>query len=437
MDVVSCRNVLVYMESDLQRRVLASIHYALRPNGVLLLGTSESVGRSEDLFQGLEKDRHVFHKKNVGGHPLHQMPRAAPPPPLVMPPSPRASTAWNENDLQRVADSLMLDRFAPAGIIVNEDLEVVHFRGKTGPYLDPSPGPASFDVLKLAREGLALEIRQAVQDAKARQATVRRGNVRYHDREGQDASTTIEVTPIDGPTSRDRFYLVVFLQAETADATSRRMGLRGFASVLTDQLRSTKKAESDRVADLTRELAATREYLQSVIEDHEATTEELRSANEEAISSNEELQSANEELETAKEELQSTNEELSTLNDELLQRNQEIQRANNDLVNLLNSVPQAIVMVGPDLRVRRFTPKAEKLLNLIPTDLGRPLTDIRQPFEGIDVRGELMQVLESFVPREVRAKDASGHNYTLHFHPYRTSDNRVDGVVLVITAMPG
>ncbi|MHB8606403.1 MAG: PAS domain-containing protein, partial [Thermoplasmatota archaeon] len=242
---------------------------------------------------------------------------------------------------------------------------------------------------------------------------------------------SFDVIPLNGPTLKDRYFLVVFAPESKTTGRGGRAGsgpARRFGGLLPGEPRREKDR---RIDDLTRELAALRDRLRRLSEEFEMANQELRSANEEALSANEELQSTNEELETAKEELQSTNEELLTLNAELQQRNLDVQKINNDLVNLLNSTLLPLVMLGPDLRIRRFTPEAEALLNLIPTDIGRPLTDLALPFDVAELRGAVVEVLTKLSVREVVTRDSRGREYELKIHPYRTTDHRIDGTVLV------
>ncbi|MGE5646304.1 MAG: PAS domain-containing protein [Acidobacteriota bacterium] len=268
----------------------------------------------------------------------------------------------------------------------------------------------------MVREGLLLELRSAVQRAKRTGEAVHKKNVATkHDHGFREVN--LDVIPLRG-SNGGRHYLILFEEAapvSTAESKEKR-----------------KKVEDRQVTQLKQELVATREYLQSIIEELEATNEELQSANEEVLSSNEELQSINEELETAKEELQSTNEELTTVNEELQNRNLEVSQTNDDLTNLLSAVNFAIVMLGSDRRVRRFTPLAGRILNLIPTDLGRPITDIRPGIQVPDLGALVLEVIEKAVVKECEVADADGRWYSMAIRPYRTSDNRIDGAVLTL-----
>ncbi|MFP5245995.1 MAG: CheR family methyltransferase, partial [Thermoanaerobaculia bacterium] len=335
LDLVSCRNVMIYLGPALQRRVMSTFHYALVPNGYLLLGSSETVGSYGDLFAVADRKNKIYQKKTSRGRPH-----------VVFEPvnTPRASVekAMDEEvvsavNVFREADRVVLSRYAPPAVLINEAMDIVQFRGRTSAFLEPPSGAASFNILKMARDGLLAELRAAIHAARKQESAVRREGVRM-DTDGKTILVNIEVLPFV-TSARERFQLVAFELVPEAPPAGKNARGKG-------KEEPGDKAESRTVTALKRELETTREYLQSIIEEQEAMNEELRSANEEIQSSNEELQSTNEELETAKEELQSSNEELTTLNEELENRNQELAEANNDLVNLLSSVELPIVMLG-------------------------------------------------------------------------------------------
>jgi two-component system, chemotaxis family, CheB/CheR fusion protein len=272
----------------------------------------------------------------------------------------------------------------------------VHSRGNVDRYLKLSSGRATLSILKMAREGLLLELRNAITRAKKENVTVRREHVEVKsDHSIRDVS--FEVIPVRVANTHEPYLMIVFDEAgeerEQGPGKHRVVPLR-------------KETSSKRLLKLEQELTATTEYLHTVIENQEGTNEELQSANEEILSSNEELQSTNEELETAKEELQSTNEELTTVNDELRSRNQEITQANNDLINLLASIDVAVVMLGSDLSIRRFTPEAQKVLGLIPGDVGRPFENINAGLNIPDLHDLIVSVISDFIPfeREVHVR---------------------------------
>jgi two-component system CheB/CheR fusion protein len=323
---------------------------------------------------------------------------------------------------QNEANRAILDRYGPPAVVINEDLNIIQFRGHTGPYLEPAPGDASLNLLKLAREGLIHGLRSALQTARKSRKPVRKDGVRVRSN-GSWTSLDLEVIPLTG--MPNLHYLVVFDEAKSH---------AGAAAPEDRTPRSSAKERKDgrRAERLEEELAATREYLQSIIQEVEAANEELQSANEEILSSNEELQSTNEELDTAKEELQSTNEELNTLNEELHARNEELTRVNSDLVNLLASVQIAIVIVSTDLRIRRFTPMAEKLLNLIPADIGRPLTQLRPNLDIPDLGNLVLSVVDKVEPVERDVQDNEGRWFSLRIRPYKGVENRIEGAVVAI-----
>jgi len=317
----------------------------------------------------------------------------------------------------READRVLLARFTPAGVVVNDHLEVLQFRGRTSRYLEPPPGTASFNLLKMAREGLLGDLRTAIHQARKKDEKQRREGIRVKLND-HSIVVNIEVIPFIGA-SKERFLAVLFEEPPEGKRTR-------------TPKREEPKKDGRQMSHLKRELEATREYLQSIIEEQETMNEELRSASEEVQSSNEELQSINEELETAKEELQSSNEELTTLNEELENRNQEMALVNNDLINLLTSVEIPILMLDSQLQIRRFNPPAQRTLNLIPSDIGRPIDDMRANLQ-IDNLGEIVSdVIDKLEVRELVVLDRAGRRHSLRIRPYKTTDNKIDGAVLVL-----
>ncbi len=285
----------------------------------------------------------------------------------------------------------------------------------------------------MAREGLVLELRNAISRAKKENASVSKRNLQIRNGKESGEEPTLEqtarevsfeVTPVTIVNSTASYFMIVFKESsrEPGSAPPRHR----------TQPREETEAALKRAAKFAQELAATKEYLQSVIETQEATNEELQSANEEILSSNEELQSTNEEMETAKEELQSANEELTTVNDELRSRNLEMTQVNNDLINLLSSIDIAVIMIGSDLTIRRFTPKAQKFLGLIHGDIGRPLSNISPTIEIADLQSMVAQVVSDFHPLERELQDRMGIHYQFKILPYRTIDNKIEGVVITI-----
>ena len=430
IDLISCRNVLIYLEPSLQQRVLATLHYALNPRGFLWLGGSETIGAYRDLFE-MEDTRQKVYVRKPGATPV-----AVAPLPTLRGAEPRAASQPGREvaapgaDPQREADRLALARYAPASVLINADLEITQFRGETSPYLAPSPGKASFNLLKMLREGLLVGVRGAVHKAKRDEAPAREEGLRVKSNGGY-RKVNVQVIPFRGNSGTAQFFLVLFEGAAQGPEPHTAQARQESAKARPHGRRELGAAEGE-IARLKQELAATREYLQSVIEQQEAANEELQSSNEEVQSANEELQSTNEELETSKEEIQSSNEELATVNEELKNRNLELGQSNNDFVNLLASVQLPIVMLGADLRIRRFTPMAEKLFNLIPADVGRPITDITLHVDLPDLEQMLDDVVETARGKEHELRDTQGRWYLLRLRPYRTLENRIDGVVLVL-----
>ena len=449
IDLISCRNLLIYLEPDLQQKALPTFHYALKPHGYLLLGASESVAGFTNLFEPVDRKHKIFYKK------------AAPTPAFLMSgrkeQNERTTPRWlpslqkrqvgpaaeveplegfrTELNAQREADRIAVSQFAPPGVLINDALQVLQFRGPTGAYLEPPAGKASFDVLKMARDGLMLPLRAAINKARQENKTVRAERVRVK-RDGVTRTVHVKVIPLKN--LRERCFLVVFEEANEAAggeailAPPRRQP--AVSSLSTPQ-------DSRRIAELEADLSETREYLQSLQEQHEAGNEELQASNEEVQSANEELQSINEELETSKEELESGNEELTTVNEEMLNRNVELNRLNNDLVNFEGSTKLAIVMLGRDLTIRRFSPQAEKQLNLLATDVGRQIGELRHvlvsdgPGESqleLDLGILSAEVISGLREQEHEVRDKSGRWYLLRVRPYMTHDNRVEGAVLVL-----
>ena len=420
LDLISCCNVLIYLTAALQERVIPIFHYALKPTGFLKLGPSESVGRSTNLFAVVDKKHKIYVRRpGPSGHlgfGLTAGDRLAAP--AGAPPK---GADWSAAAIEREADRLVLGRYAPAGVVVNAAMEIVQFRGKTGPYLEATPGAASLDVFRMAREGLSSALRQAVHQVSRGGGPVRTTGLRVRTN-GEIREVGFEVIPLgSAEEARERHHLILFFEERARGAAP--SPTRGRAS-------PPKTARERRAVQLAQELAAARQHLQATSEEHEAAMEELRAATEEAQSSNEELQSTNEELETAKEELQATNEELTTVNDELSHRNAELGQLGNDLGNLLTSTHVPILMVGADLRVRRMTPVSERVLNAAPGDIGRPIGDLRLSVEVPELEALLRGAIETLAvqDREVMARD--GRWYSVRVRPYRTTDNRIDGAVI-------
>jgi two-component system, chemotaxis family, CheB/CheR fusion protein len=447
-DLISCRNLLIYLEPSLQQKALPMFHYALRPEGFLLLGASESIGTFTDLFQPVDKKHKIYARKagatpafrmpvnNEAGRTKHDVPSTAAQRAVlgeIPRPSGPPEGVQGELNAQREADRLMVNQFAPPGVLINADLQILQFRGSTGAWLEPSTGKASFNVLKMAREGLMLPLQAAITQAKKENKTVRRDNVRIRQ---NDKARTVSIQVIPLKNLRERCFLILFEDTPVG---------RGASAAPSQPLRvwPPSAEETHRNAELERELAETRDYLQSIQEQHEASNEELQASNEEVQSANEELQSINEELETAKEELESSNEELTTVNEEMTHRNTELSKLNSDLVNLQTSTTLGIILLGREMTIRRFSAAAEKQFNLTTADLGRPIGGIRHNFifpkpatptanSPGDLESLLREVVSSVRESKLEVRDKEGRWYSLRAHPYFTLDHKVDGAVLMV-----
>ena len=431
LDLITCCNVLIYFGPVLQRKALATFHYALKPGGFLMLGPSESVGPLSHAFSPLDKKLRLY-SKQPGADPLNLHVLAGE---LTEARDSVAAAAGGQTrvalDVQKTAERMLLAQYAPAGVIVDDALNVVHVRGDTGAYLQVASGEPTYSLLKMAREDLVVALRTALLKARQRKAAVSQ-QVEVTEN-GQMREVHLKVVPINGTgggTGRADalHFLVLFEGAQPAappvpvqdEAKRPKAAANEPAGAKTAGPRGAREN-----ARLKQELGATREYLQAIIEEQEASTEELKSANEEA-------QASNEELETAKEELQSANEELNTVNDELKTRNVALTEVNNDLTNVLTGINVPLVMVGRDLNIRRFTPSMEPMLNLIDSDIGRSISDLKPNIDVPDLPELLRGVVHGGSPARREIEDPQGRWYSLQVLPYRAPDDKVDGALLVL-----
>jgi two-component system CheB/CheR fusion protein len=424
MDLISCRNVLIYLGTPLQRRVLATFHYALKPGGFLMLGNAETTSAAGELFEQVSKKHKVYAKLQTAARLQFDLPPAGAHL-ETHGPAQKAGREANTPDAGKEADRIVLARYSPPGVVVNAAWEIVQFRGRTSRYLEPSPGEASLNLFRMARQGLVIDLRAAVHQAKKSGMTARKEGVQIRVN-GEVRAVNIEVVPLGG-NAAEGHYLILFDEAVRPRPAATALPPEGGKRARKVSIAAERELEA-----LRKELAATQEDLHSIIEEQEASNEELQSANEEILSANEELQSTNEEMETAKEELQATNEELTTVNEELHNRNVELTLANNDLQNLIAVSDVVMVMVGHDLRIRRITPTAQRVLNLIPADVGRPLSNIKTNLNVAGLEGLLTGVIDRITPVEAEVQDVQGRWYSMRLRPYRTQDNKIEGAVMVL-----
>lgn len=417
IDLISCRNLLIYFGVEAQRRAFPIFHYALQPSGFLFLGMAESIGQFSDLFAPLDKKHCLFQVRDTGlpaRIPLFPSENRAAPFAIHLP---ERTSVRAGSELRQTVEARVADRFAPPHVVVNEDGDVVYFSSRTGKYLEAPAGAPNRQLLTMARKGLRLDLRSALREAieTHRPVTRENGTVERDDDRVERVSLTVEPLP-DRPSSQ-RLFLVLFNERGTS------IGAEPNAAGESDG--------SDGAARLEGELRDTRERLQTTIEEYETALEELKSANEELVSLNEEMQSSNEELESSKEELQSLNEELQTLNSELYGKLQELDRANSDLTNEFASTGIATVFLDRDLVIRAFSPAAAQLFNIIPSDKGRPLTDLVTKLDYADLSADLHAVLKTgqTIERRTHKNEVEAPYYLARLIAYRNSAEKIDGVV--------
>ncbi len=411
IDLISCRNLLIYFGPELQKKAVRILFYALSRKGFLMIGPSETVGEFAGLLSVVDKKHTIYAKKaDLSKQYLEA--------PAVEYGKEKAASKRAEGqpagvfNIQKEADNIVLAKYSPAGFVVNEAMTVLQFRGNTGPYLMPASGEASLDLMKMVSEDLVVELRTALYQAKKEDALVKKKRARV-ERSKLIRYINIDVVPFKAPASGERYFLVLLEEIGYHPRPHSGPGTG-------DSVR------------LRQELAATKMHLNTVTQEYEASNEELRALNEELQSSNEEMQSINEEMETAKEELQSTNEELTTVNDELQSRTQETMQLNNDLLNVLRGIEIPIIILGSGLQIRRFNDAAARLLNLIPTDAGRPLSNIRTNINIPNLDQMVLDSIDTLAVKEKEVQDMEDRWYSVTIRPYKTVDNRIDGVLMTV-----
>ncbi|QDG52994.1 PAS domain S-box protein [Persicimonas caeni] len=422
LDLLSCRNVLIYMEPELQQKLLALFHYALRPGGYLFLGPAESIRGRDNLFRVVDSSSKIFRAR--------ELPKDIPPSFPVFDqlakrrhhsPYAKARAELSPHELGRVFQQRLLDRFGPASALVDDNGRVLYFSGHLGRFLEHRSGPVEDHIVELARPELRLHLRTTLHKARSQREEVLTSNVRIAMGD-QIEHYDLVVSPLQATPNSEHLWMVVFRPVSTDKPLIDQVH-EGLANI--DQ--------NEVIDQLEAELEATRDHLESTIAQLETANEELKSSNEELLSMNEELQSSNEEMQTSKVELQSVNQELETVNDTLETKVAELDTANADLMNLFESTRVPTVFLDRELRIKQFTPAAKEIFRLIKADVGRPLADITLRVSGVDLLDEVQNVLETLTPTEVRVEsNAEGpqRTYLLRIHPYRTLDDVIDGAVL-------
>jgi two-component system CheB/CheR fusion protein len=436
LDLISCRNLLIYMGAELQKKLMPLFHYALNPGGVLVLGSSESVGDFVNLFAPIERKSRIYQRQaHDFGHHRMGIPGLFERPLGTEIARRPGSGALGENKLplQQIAERTLLEHYSPVGALVSERGDILYLLGRTGRYLEPTPGEASMNIFRMAREGLRGDLTIALHRAVSLGTTNRHPDLRVKNDDGTFTTVNLTVLPVppdsEGATPRGLFLIILEeeLAADSKHSSEAAMDIAEGKAALSTDLDAY-------ILRLKQELRAKEEYLQTTNEELETSNEELRSAHEEMQSVNEEMQSTNEELETSREELQSVNEELATVNNELQAKVVDLSRSNNDMKNLLSGTGIGTIFVDHILRILRFTPAVSSLINLIETDVGRPVDQIRSNLTGYDhLAVDVREVLESLVPKELEVQTNNGEWFLLRIRPYRTLENVIEGAVITFT----
>ncbi len=414
LDIVSCRNLLIYLSPDLQKKLLQLLHYSLNPGGILFLGSAETLGASANLFD-LRDGKMRTYRRLVAAQPAQavefpvtssgQRALAA---------ETTAAVKTSVLNLPALAERFLLERYSPAAVLTNDKGDILYVSGHTGKYLEPAAGKANWNVHVMACEGLRDELACAFRGALRSQQAVTKAEVKVENN-GVSHFVNVTIEPL-GKSETLRGMLMILFSDVVAPAITKRSG-------------KVKQTPAE-MAKMAQELGRAREEVRTTREEMQTSQEELKSSNEELQSTNEELQSTNEELTTSKEEMQSMNEELQTLNNELQAKVDELSHANDDMRNLLDSTDVATLFLDATLRVRRFTTRMTKIVNLIPGDIGRPITDLASdliyPFLVDDAR----EVLETLTSKEKQVNTLDGRWFAVRVMPYRTTDNRIDGIVI-------
>ncbi|MGH7241856.1 MAG: CheR family methyltransferase [Phycisphaerales bacterium] len=417
LDLISCRNVLIYLEAESQRKVISLFHFALASGGFLFLGNSESVGNFEPLLQPISKKWRIYQRVPNRDSPAISFLPARPNTRQTSGPSHEARTTSSHERLAHMAQRLVLEQLAPASVLVDTQGYIHYYCGPTHEYLIHPTGAPTNELFQIVRPGLRAKLREGLRAAaqKLRSVAITKLRVRRGDRY---FPMSVRITPVNQSGEQSPLFLIVFDERQLGAAANSREA-EAFAA-----------GEESVVRQLEYDIRVARDDLQASIEEFETTNEELKAANEEAMSVNEELQSSNEELETSKEELQSLNEELTTVNNQLHSKVDELEEANNDLENLVASSDLATIFLDRHFRIRRFTPAIRQIVRLLPSDIGRPIVDFAQMASDSDLIKDSTEVLRTLVPRETQIRATDGRSYLRRVLPYRTDQDRIDGVVI-------
>lgn len=416
LDILLCRNLLIYLTQELQKKLMPLFHYSLNRDGVLFLGSAESVGTFTNLYAPISIKSRLFSRRDflTANEPISF-------PPAFIPAMSGGTKELLMNkpapNLQSLADQLLLQHFSPPAVLVNDKGDILYINGKTGKYLEPAAGKANWSIFSMAREGLRLDLGSSFQKALRHKETVTVRGLKVGTN-GSEQTLDITVQPIDEPEALHGMVLIVFTDVATVPEQQSKGRTKSATSGSTKTL------------DLEKEIRQYREELQTTREEMQSSQEELKSTNEEMQSTNEELQSTNEELTTSREEMQSLNEELQTVNAEQQSKMDELSRMNNDMRNLLNSTEIVTVFLDNNLHIRRFTSGADKLFRLRLGDVGRPLAEIVTNLDYPDLTEVAQEVVRTLVFSERQITASNGRCYSVRIMPYRTIDDVIGGVVI-------
>lgn len=422
LDILTCRNLLIYLTSEMQKKLIPLFHYSLTPGGVLFLGGAETVGSFADLFTPLNNKLRFFRRTEsvTRSEPIEFPSSLAEPLPDRAEPSPEPKPAAS---FQSLADRLILEHYSPSAVLVNEKGNILYVSGRTGKYLEPAAGKANWNIFVMACEGLRSELDGAFQRALEQDAPVELRGLKIESNSGKQF-VDVSIQRLTEPEALRGMVIIVFTGVAAPPETQ---------ASSRPETAGKHPARNARLEELERKYQQARLEAQTVREEMQTAQEELRATIEEQQSTNEEMQSTNEELTTSKEEMQSLNEELQTVNSEMQVKLDELARSNNDMKNLLNSTDIATLFLDNDLNVRRFTTQAAKIIKLIPGDLGRPITDLASELVYPELADDAHEVLRKlgFAEKPVSARD--GRWFAVRIMPYRTVDDRIDGVVITFT----
>ena len=433
LDLLSCRNLMIYLEPELQERILRTFQYALKPGGVLFLSPSESVGEHNDLFVPINRKWKLYRVAH-SATPSHGAIPGAPTRPGEgesegeIEQAPERVIAPTESRVAAVTSRALLEAYAPASVVTDLKGNIRYVHGDTGRYLRPAPGHATLNAVEMARDALQPELSAALHRASSRSAATLNREVWVGSKRARRA-VSLSVRPLPDQGIGEELLLLSFEDLPPPGHAKPSSGKPPAGK------RAANAIANPRTDELERELAYTKETLHATIEEQQASNEELKSTNEEMQSTNEELQSTNEELETSKEELQSVNEELVTVNAELESKVEQLAGMQDDMKNLLDNIKIGTVFLDEHLVIRSFTPEAARLYHLVPGDVGRPLSDIKSELDGPDLLAEAQAVLDSLVPLEREVRTAADASYLARIQPYRTRDNVIAGVVLTFVPL--